>query len=147
MKHRRICVIIETDGQIPNYEVHVRRPLARIVAHAFNFALQPRGHILPDEIEVRHDSNIILEEGTLVAVTINTGFNEFHIQNPDVLKSAIAQSISDTGMFRCRYTPGLVRLETNLPRRTSAYDFMLVNLLANPVVRAPTSRRLTPGDS
>lgn len=114
MKNRRIRVLIETNGQIPNYEGHVRGPLALIIAAAFTDTVEPAERIWPKQIEFEHRDSVVLEEDTLVAVTIETGHDRHHIRDVAELTKRIAGSIHQSGMFRCRYTPGTVRLEIHL---------------------------------
>lgn len=122
MDRQRVRVRIETFGEIQNYERHVARPIARIVAQSFNYQIMPVERILPEHIEVTHQSGITLEEGVLVAITIDTEYDGQYITRQDALHERIVDTISDSGMFRCRSTQGAVRLELNLGVRLPALE-------------------------
>jgi hypothetical protein len=50
----------------------------------------------------------------LVAITVETNYDDMHILDVAALKAAITQSIHDSAMFRCRGTHGSIRLELHL---------------------------------
>ncbi len=114
MKDYRIHILVETNGDIPNYEGHVAAPLRLIVAQAFTYMIQPVKRIKPEHVMIDHDRQVSLEEGTLVAITIRTDYSEENIPVPASLQARITDSIRDSGMFRCRTTHGAVRLEIQL---------------------------------
>jgi hypothetical protein len=114
-------IIVETYGEIPNQNIHVSQPLARIVAQSFDFHLRrPHPRITPDAVTVAFENNKVLEPGTLVAITVQTTYDPSDVPNAaafQTLQTAIASAIDQSGMFRCRETHGLVRLEIQLGTR------------------------------
>lgn len=130
MENRRIRVLIETRGPVQNYEAHVARPLACIVANAFENTVEPVEQILPEQVEIEHRDDILLEEMIVVAISIDTSYDDHHIREKEALSARIAQAIHQNGMFRCRghHEPNVknptsrVRLEINLGVRLPSLE-------------------------
>lgn len=103
-------ITVDTRGAIPNRDIHVGQPLARIVSQAFAYAIRPQDRILSDAVRIRFYEEALLEPGTLVEIDILVNAFDGNAPSYAAVEQAIAESIHHSGMFNCRNTKGAVKI-------------------------------------